>query len=93
MLSKYSQKKLISLKVELEALLEKIGYTVVYGKGSFKEGTCLIEREKKVVINEYTPLDLQVDFLADIASRLDLSNIFVLPVLRELIDEKLTLFE
>lgn len=93
MLSKYSQKKLISLKVELEALLEKIGYTVVYGKGSFKEGTCLIEREKKVVINEYTPLDLQVDFMADIVSRMDLSNVFVLPVLRELIDEKLTLFE
>jgi len=93
MLSKYSQKKLVSLKVELEALLEKIGYTVVYGKGSFKEGTCLIEREKKVVINEYTPLDLQVDFMADIVSRMDLSNVFVLPVLRELIDEKLTLFE
>jgi len=61
-LSKFSRKKLIGLKVELEALLEKIGYSVVYGKGSFKEGTCLIEHEKKIVINEYTPLDMQVDF-------------------------------
>lgn len=93
MLSKYSQKKLISLKVELEALLDKIGYTVVYGKGDFKEGTCLIESEKKIVINDYTALDMQVDFMANVVSRLDLSNVFVLPVLRELIDEKTTLFE
>ncbi|MDO9548718.1 MAG: hypothetical protein Q7J65_07145 [Candidatus Marinimicrobia bacterium] len=93
MLSKYSQKKLISLKVELEALLDKIGYTIVYGKGDFKEGTCLIEREKKVVINDYTTLDMQVDFMADVVSRLNLSNVFILPVLRELIDEKMTLFE
>jgi len=93
MLSKYSQKKLISLKVEMEALLDKIGYTVVYGKGDFKEGTCLIESEKKIVINDYTALDMQVDFMANVVSRLDLSNVFVLPVLRELIDEKMTLFE
>ncbi|MBU0712988.1 hypothetical protein KJ762_08160 [bacterium] len=93
MLSKYSQNKLISLKVEIEALLDKIGYTVVYGKGDFKEGTCLIESEKKVVINDYTALDMQVDFMAEVISRLDLSNVFVLPVLRELIDEKMTLFE
>jgi hypothetical protein len=90
--TKYMQKKLLSLKVELEALLEKIGYNVVYGKGSFKEGTCLIESEKKVVINEYTPPDLQVDFLVDIISQMDLSNVYILPAIRELIDDKQTLF-
>ena len=93
MLSKFSRKKLIGLKVELEALLEKIGYSVVYGKGSFKEGTCLIEHEKKIVINEYTPLDMQVDFMVNVVSRLDLSNIYILPALRDLIEEKNTLFE
>ncbi|RKY57552.1 MAG: hypothetical protein DRP96_09780 [Candidatus Neomarinimicrobiota bacterium] len=93
MLSKFSRKKLIGLKVELEALLEKIGYSVVYGKGSFKEGTCLIEHEKKIVINEYTPLDMQVDFMVDVVRRMDLSNIYILPALRDLIEEKNTLFE
>jgi len=92
-LSKFSRKKLIGLKVELEALLEKIGYSVVYGKGSFKEGTCLIEHEKKIVINEYTPLDMQVDFMVDVVRRMDLSNIYILPALRDLIEEKNTLFE
>lgn len=93
MLSKFSRKKLIGLKVELEALLEKIGYSVVYGKGSFKEGTCLIEHEKKIVINEYTPLDMQVDFMVNVVRRMDLSNIYILPALRDLIEEKNTLFE
>jgi len=92
-LSKFSRKKLIGLKVELEALLEKIGYSVVYGKGSFKEGTCLIEHEKKIVINEYTPLDMQVDFMVNVVRRMDLSNIYILPALRDLIEEKNTLFE
>ena len=93
MLSKFSRKKLIGLKVELEALLEKIGYSVVYGKVSFKEGTCLIEHEKKIVINEYTPLDMQVDFMVNVVRRMDLSNIYILPALRDLIEEKNTLFE
>lgn len=93
MASKSSLKKLAARKAELENLLEKCGYSVVSGKGDFKEGTCLIEHEKKVVINEYTPLDLQVDFLIGITSRLDLSNVYVLPALRELIEAKRTLFD
>ncbi|MBL7067361.1 MAG: hypothetical protein ISS29_05830 [Candidatus Marinimicrobia bacterium] len=91
-LTKYSKNKLLGLKVELEALYEKLDYTVVYGKGSFKDGTCLIEKDKKVVINQYTPLDLQTDFMIEQLSKMDLSNVYVLPVIRELIDDKRTLF-
>ena len=91
-LTRYTQKKLLGLRVELEALLEKLGYSVVYGKGSFKEGTCLIEKEKKVVINDYTPPDLQVDFLVEVISQMDLSNVYILPAIRELIDDKQSLF-
>jgi hypothetical protein len=91
-LTKYRRKRLLSLRVELEALLEKLGYSVVSGKGSFKEGTCLIEKEKKVVINDYTPPDLQVDFLVDVISQMDLSNVYVLPAIRELVDDKQSLF-
>ncbi|MCK4640503.1 MAG: hypothetical protein KAU06_04125 [Candidatus Marinimicrobia bacterium] len=92
-LKKYSKNKLLGLKVELEALYEKLGYTVVYGKGSFKDGTCLIEKDKKVVINQYTPLDLQVDFMIEQLSKMDLSNVYILPVIRELVDDKRTLFD
>ena len=91
-LKKYSKNKLLGLKVELEALYEKLGYTVVYGKGSFKDGTCLIEKGKKVVINQYTPLDLQTGFMIEQLSKMDLSNVYVLPVIRELVDDKRMLF-
>lgn len=90
--SKYSKNKLRSLKVGLEDLYEKLGYSVVYGKGSFKDGTCLIEHDKKIVINQYTPLDMQVDFMIDRLARMDLSNVFVMPEIREIIDDKRTLF-
>ncbi len=84
--------KQIVIKSELEALFEKIGYTVVSGKGDFQDGTCLLENEKKLVINVYTPLDLQLDFMLEVLSRMDLSNVFVLPAIRELLDAKRTLF-
>jgi len=68
-------------------LLERLGYIVVYGLGNFKEGACLVQSEKKIVINQYTPLDLQVDFLLKILKNQDLSDIFILPALRDLIEQ------
>lgn len=86
MTSRFSHKRIIALKAELEALFLKLGYNVVYGKGVFKDGTCLVEAEKKVVINEYTPPDLQVEFMLNTLARMDLSNVFILPKIRELIE-------
>jgi len=87
-----SKNRQLVIKSELEALFEKLGYTVVSGKGDFQDGTCLLENEKKLVINVYTPLDLQLDFMLEVLSRMDLSNVFVLPAIRELLDDKRTLF-
>ncbi len=82
----YSKTKLQSLRAEMEALLERLGYTVVFGKGDFKDGTCLVESHKKIVINRYTPLDIQMDFFVNVLTQMDLSNVYVLPAIRELID-------
>lgn len=89
-LAKYQQR---NLKAEIEALLEKLGYSVVYGKGNFKEGTCLVEQHEKVVVNHFSPLDLQLDFLLQVLSRMDLSDIYVLPAVRELIEAQSILDE
>ncbi|RKY55840.1 MAG: hypothetical protein DRP89_02515 [Candidatus Neomarinimicrobiota bacterium] len=88
-----SKTKLLSIREELESLFERLGYTVVYGKGDFKDGTCLVEKDNTVVINKYTPLDLQIEFLTKVLSRMDLSNVFVLPVIRELIEKHRGLFK
>ncbi len=71
----------------MRTLLERLGYIVVYGLGNFKEGACLLQSEKKIVINQYTPLDLQVDFLLKILKNQDLSDIFILPALRDLLEQ------
>jgi len=84
---KYSKIKLKQFKVELEDLLERLGYSVIYGRGDFKEGSCLIENEKKIVVNQFTPLDLQVSFLINVIEKLDLSSIYILPALRRAILE------
>jgi len=45
-----------------------------------------VQSEKKIVINQYTPLDLQVDFLLKILKSQDLSGVFILPALRDLLE-------
>ncbi|HNZ37759.1 MAG TPA: hypothetical protein PL107_10405 [Candidatus Marinimicrobia bacterium] len=84
---KLSNKRLLELRTECEHLLERLGYIVVYGLGNFKEGACLVQSEKKIVINQYTPLDLQVDFLLKILKSQDLSGVFILPALRDLLEQ------
>lgn len=88
-----SKTKLLSVREELESSFERLGYTVVYGKGDFKDGTCLVEKDNTVVINKYTPLDLQIEFLIKVLSKMDLSNVFVLPIIREMIEKHQGLFD
>jgi len=84
---KLSNKRLQELRTECEHLLERLGYIVIYGLGNFKEGACLVQSEKKIVINQYTPLDLQVDFLLKILKSQDLSGVFILPALRDSLEQ------
>ncbi len=90
-ISKLPKVRLLELRTELENLFERLGYTIIYGQGDFKDGACQVQNEQKIVINKFTPLDLQIDFLTDTLSRMDLSNVYVLPVIRELLDERITL--
>jgi len=81
-----SQARLLALRVEIETLLTRLGYTLVIGKGDFRDGACVVQQDRKIVINQYTPLDLQIDFLAATLRLLDLSNVYILPAIRELIE-------
>jgi len=67
-----SKTKLLSTREELESLFERLGYTIIYGKGDFKDGTCLVEKNNTVVMNKYTPLDLQIEFLIKLLSKMNL---------------------
>lgn len=62
---KVSQKKQKEFKKQMTDLLAEAGFTVVSGKGSFKQGSCLVLHENKIVVNTFLPMDLQIKFLYD----------------------------
>lgn len=84
---KISKKSLLELRNECENLFERLGYTIIYGLGNFKDGACLVQSEKKIVVNQYTPLDLQIDFFIKVLRNLELKDIYILPVLRDLVEQ------
>ena len=63
---KISQRKQKEFKKKLIELLQAQGYSVITGKGSFKQGACLVLQDKKIVLNNFLPLDLQIKFLIEI---------------------------
>jgi hypothetical protein len=69
---KISQKKQNEYKQTLIALMNEKGYTVVTGKGSFKQGACTVLKDKKVVLNGFLPVDLQCKFLYDLLTDEDI---------------------
>lgn len=43
--------------------MRESGYDIVIGKGSFRQGSCVVLENKKIVLNSFLPLDLQMKFL------------------------------
>jgi len=84
---KLSASRLSEIRTECERLFERLGYVVVYGLGNFKDGACLVQSEKKIVVNKYTPLDLQIEFFLKALRELDLTDVYIFPVLREMIEK------
>jgi len=84
---KLSANRLSEIRTECERLFERLGYIVIYGLGNFKDGACLVQSEKKIVVNKYTPPDLQIEFFLKALRSLDLTDVYIIPVLRELIEK------
>ncbi len=69
---KVSQKKQKEFKKQMTDILAAAGYTVVSGKGSFKQGSCLVLQENKIVVNTFLPMDLQIKFLYNLFVKRDM---------------------
>ena len=70
---------------EFEKLAESLEVKIIQGKGNFKGGYCLLEKEKVIVINRLKPLEQRIKALARAFSRLDISNIYMKPAIRDII--------
>mgnify|MGYP001281419282 FL=1 len=70
---------------EFEKLAESLEIKIIQEKGNFKGGYCLFEKEKVIVINKLKPLEQRIKALARAFSRLDISNIYMKPAIRDII--------
>ena len=71
---------------ELEDIAEILNIKIIQEKGNFKGGYCLLEKEKIIVINKLKPVEQRVRALVQAFSRLHTSQIYMKPVIRELIE-------
>ena len=68
-----------------EELADKMNINIVNGKGDFVGGMCSINDEAFLVLNKLKPIDQRLSVLATEFSKINLSNVFIPPILREFI--------
>lgn len=53
---------------KLEGLIQEIGYSIRYEKGSFNSGYCLVENRKIAVINKFFDTEGRINSLSEVLS-------------------------
>jgi len=76
---------------QLEELAESLGIEVRFEKlkkesAFFPGGLCKVKGEDIIIINSTAPIDDKIEIMGKALSFFDLSNIYVLPALREFLD-------
>ena len=71
---------------EFEQIAEALDIRIIQGKGNFKSGYCLLEKERIIVVNKLNSMEQRIRVLAQAFSRLDISKIYMKPVIRSIID-------
>ena len=51
---------------KIEGVLEELGYEVIYEKGNFTSGYCLVENKKVAVINKFFDVEARINCIIDI---------------------------
>jgi hypothetical protein len=77
-----------SLIAELEEAASQLGLKVIYEKGDFSGGYCILKEEKLIVINKKFDLKHRVSTLARSLSEVGIENLFLKPAVREFIEEQ-----
>ena len=76
--------KLITL---FEELADKLNIKLLQDKGDFTGGSCLVKDENFIVVNKHKPGEQRLKILAQEFSKKDLSDIYIIPALREFIEK------
>ena len=70
-----------------EDLADRLEIRIVHGKGDFQGGPCLVKGENVIVVNKQKPIEQRLRILAQGFGSMDLTGVYLKPVLRSYIDE------
>lgn len=59
---------------KVELILTELGYDIIYEKGNFKSGYCIVENKKVVVISKFFQTEARINTILDIISTLDVDT-------------------
>ena len=59
---------------KLEALIAENGYKLIYDKGNFKSGYCIVNNSKTIVVNKYFDIGGKISALHEIIDELELQE-------------------
>ena len=76
---------------EFEDLAVKLGMRIIKGKGDFKGGACILKDEKIIVVNKRKPIEQKLKILASCFNKIDLKGVYIMPALRDYIEDSNTL--
>lgn len=72
-------------------LAEKMDIELVLGTGDFVGGSCTLKNQKYVILNKKQPIESRLQILAQEFNLMDVSDMYLVPALREFIEEKSSL--
>ena len=72
---------------EFHLLAEKLNVKIMKGKGDFSGGSCTVNNEKVIVINNGKPIEQRLNILASCFKEYNLDDLFIVPALREYIND------
>ena len=73
---------------EFENLDEKLGLKILKGKGDFIGGICTVNNKTVIVVNKQKPMEQRLKTIANSLVKLNLEEIFIVPAVRDYIENQ-----
>ncbi|HKJ67258.1 MAG TPA: hypothetical protein VKA68_04825 [bacterium] len=68
-------------------LAERLDIEIVHEKGDFNGGYCRVQQDRRIVLNKHHLLSTKLRMLARNLLRFNLANIYIVPAVREFLEE------
>ncbi len=77
------------LLLELEQLIDEIGYSIRREKGAFRSDSCVMEGQRLIVLNKRQPAESQISVLTRVVMKNLTDDIYIKPAVRKEMEDYL----